>query len=112
MGMASGSLSAEDRNLRQDLIEFLKELTISIQGADDPDKSFKTVKKKYNTRVKGLSESADKAGIKLSNLFKFSEEAFGNGQEMVIIVTEVLMVAKNILSIIKNYYFTSDKKKL
>ena len=89
MGMASGSLSIEDRNLRQDLIEFLKELTISIQGEEDSDKSFKTVKKKYNNRVKGLSEAAGKVGIKLSNLFKFGEEAFGDGQEMVIIVTEL-----------------------
>ena len=115
MGMASGSLSAEDRNLRQDLIEFLKELTISIQGEDDPDKSFKTVKKKYNTRVKGLSESADKAGIKLSNLFKFSEEAFGNGQEMVIIVTELTAnyySAKFISTYGSKEYFEHNKELL
>ena len=35
------------------------------------------------------SEAAGKVGIKLSNLFKFGEEAFGDGQEMVIIVTEL-----------------------
>ena len=89
MRKASGSLSIEERNVRQDLIDYLKELIISIKGEEDPDKAFKIVKKEYNSRVKRLSKTADDAGVRLSNLFKFSEEAFGDGQEMVIIVTEL-----------------------
>ena len=89
MNKSAGSLSAEERDMKQDLIGFLRELTNSIQGEEDPDKAFKTIKKEYNTRVKQLSKAATDAGSELSNVFKFSEEAFGDGQEMVIIVTEL-----------------------
>ena len=89
MNKAAGSLSSEERDMKQDLIGYLKRLTILIQGEEDPDKAFINIKKEYNTRVKQLSKAADDAGDKLSNMFKFSEEAFGDGQEMVIIVTEL-----------------------
>ena len=85
----AGSLSAEDRDLKQATIQFLEELASIVHDENDPGKAFKIVQKEYNTRVKSLSKMADDARAVLSNLFKFSEEAFGEGQEMVIIVTEL-----------------------
>ena len=47
------------------------------------------MKKEYNDRVKDLSKQAQAVKKKLSNMFRFSEEVFGEGQEILIIVTDL-----------------------
>ena len=85
----SGSLAQSDKILRQKTILFLRELSMKISGEEDAESAFKIVKKEYNAKVKALSKSADVVKKKLSNMFLFSEEVFGEGQELLIMVTEL-----------------------
>ena len=47
------------------------------------------LKEDFDKRTKVLKKHAEEAGKKLSNMFKFCEDVFEEGQEMVILVTEL-----------------------
>ena len=51
--------------------------------------AFKLLKAEFDNRTKQLKKQADGAGKQLSNVFKFCEEVFGEGQEILILVTEL-----------------------
>lgn len=86
---SSGALSQADRIRRQKTILFLRDLAMKIAGENDAESAYTIVKKEYNDRVKGLSKQAQAVKKKLSNMFRFSEEVFGEGQEILIIVTDL-----------------------
>jgi len=86
---SSGALSQSDRIRRQKTILFLRELALKIAGENDAESAYTVVKKEYNDRVKDLSKQAQAVKKKLSNMFRFSEEVFGEGQEILIIVTDL-----------------------
>ena len=46
--------------------------------------AFKLLKADFDKQTKALKTAADKAGKQLSNVFRFCEDAFGGGQEMLI----------------------------
>lgn len=85
----SGALSMSDRISRQKTLLFLREMAIKIGYEEDADAAFKLVKKEYNANVKAFSKKTEATKKKLSNMFLFSEDVFGEGQEMLIIVTEL-----------------------
>ena len=85
----SGALSQTDRIRRQKTLAFLREMEIKIGAEEDSESAFKLVKKEYNAKVKALSGQAEAVKKNLSAMFLFSEDAFGEGQEMLIIVTEL-----------------------
>ena len=85
----AGSLSQGEKIRRQKTILFLRDLAIKIMGEKDADAAFNIIKKEYNEKVKALSRHVNDVKTKLSNMFLFSEEAFGEGQEILIIVTEL-----------------------
>ena len=85
----SGALSQNDRIRRQKAIIYLKELEGRISNEDDPEAAFETVKQEYNLKVKKLSKTSENVKKTLSNMFAFSEDVFGEGQELLIIVTEL-----------------------
>lgn len=51
--------------------------------------AFTVLKSDFENRTKSLKKHADETGKKLSNMFRFCEEVFRDGQEMVILVTEL-----------------------
>ena len=51
--------------------------------------AFAVLKKDFDERTKDMKKQADAAGKQLSNLFTFCEEVFGEGQELLILVTEL-----------------------
>lgn len=51
--------------------------------------AFQLLKADFDRRTKALKKMADEAGQKLSHVFRFAEEVFGEGQEMLILVTEL-----------------------
>ena len=51
--------------------------------------AFKQLKATFDKRVKSLEKTIDKASQELSNVFSFCEDVFGDGQEMLILVTEL-----------------------
>lgn len=62
-----------------------------------------------------MTKEAERAGKKLSNLFKFSEDVFGEGQELLILVTELTMnyhAARFISRFGSEEYFKHNKELL
>ena len=90
-GKKSSSVS-EDRQLAlHATIAALKEeqgLLIKESPADGKA-AFAALKKDFDERTKALRKMADGAGKQLSNVFVFCEEAFSEGQEILILVTEL-----------------------
>ena len=70
------------------------------------------VKKDFGNRVKALGKQAEETKTMLNNMFMFSEEVFTEGQELLIIVTE-LTTNLNTASFISRYgceaYFKHNK---
>ena len=55
----------------------------------DAEKAFAEIKKSFDQRVKALKRSTTAAGKTLKNLFAFCDEVFPDGQEILILVTEL-----------------------
>ena len=94
-GKASSSLSAEKRhtlNLTAAAIEEEAAL-IERNGRPTGAEAFALLKKDFDSRVAALKRNAEAAGKKLSNAFAFLEEVFGEGQELLILVTELTINA-------------------
>ena len=80
-GTRAGNLSADARHIAKSTITALERAL-----GDDPAKALKqTIEERRNN----LKEDAAKAGGKLETMFRFCEEAFGDGQEIQILVTEL-----------------------
>lgn len=93
-GKKSGTLSVEAQRLTNHVIAALEDqykLLVNSQVALDGRSAIKMIKADFDRRIADLGREAEKAGKKLSNLFKFSEEVFGEGQEVLILVTELTM---------------------
>ncbi len=73
-------LSREKRRQYDFVIAFLK---------GHADGSFEEIKADYDLLVQELKASAQSAKASLENLFSFAESAWGTGQELLIIVTEL-----------------------
>ena len=90
-GRKASSLS-EDRQLALHgaiaALEAERELLIKNPPADG-QAAFAALKKDFDARTKAMKNQADAAGKQLSNLFTFCEAVFGEGQELLILVTEL-----------------------
>ena len=77
--------------------------------------AFKLLKADFDKQTKALKTAADKAGKQLSNVFRFCEDAFDEGQEMLILVTE-LTISRYAARFISRYgcpeYFAHNKELL
>ena len=85
----SGALSQTERIRRQKTLAFLRDMAALIGSEETADRAYKLVKQEYYSKVKALGKQADEVKSQLSNMFRFSEEVFGEGQEILIIVTEL-----------------------
>ncbi|MCH5196215.1 MAG: AAA family ATPase [Oscillospiraceae bacterium] len=72
-------------------IEALTEQCAAVAEKSPKDSAevFKLLKADFDKRKKALSKSVSQCSNNLSNVFKFCEDAFGDGQEMLILVTEL-----------------------
>ena len=87
----AGTLSQDDLRALHSAIEAL-EAEKAILQKEKPQTAadaFKLLKADFDKRTKALKKTADAAGKKLSNMFIFCEKVFEDGQEMVILVTEL-----------------------
>ena len=85
---ASGRQDAAERiGLR--VIGLLQDQKALVADQYDPNAAFKLLKGDYDREKAELAQLADAAGKQLSNLFGFCEAAFGEGQEMLIVVTQL-----------------------
>jgi hypothetical protein len=94
-GKASSSLSVEKRHTLNHTAAALEEAAALIErnGCPTGAEAFALLKKDFDSRVAALKRNAEAAGKKLSNAFAFLEEVFGEGQELLILVTELTINA-------------------
>ena len=86
-GTKSGSISAEGRREKALLIKLMDKMLPLTQGKIGVE-AFKAVKKEFDKTVKETKKQAQTAESGLSNALLFCEEAFGEGQEILILITE------------------------
>lgn len=90
-GRQSSSMSREDQQTNQQAIAVLEDQRAEIaqKYPGDAAKAFAEIKKSFDQRVKALKRSTTAAGKTLKNLFDFCDEVFPDGQEVLILVTEL-----------------------
>ena len=117
IGLKSYSLSKDDEiSIRKCIneLEALEQL-FSNESPKDGVEAFTLIKKHFDELRKRLKKESDEVGKTLSNVFKFCEESFGEGQEILILVTE-LTINYYSASFISRYgckeYFNHNKELL
>lgn len=63
--------------------------TITQAGNPAGNEAFDLIKKDFNARKASLKKLVKKTDDELENIFTFAEDVFSDGQEMLIIVTEL-----------------------
>ncbi len=85
--LTGGMISRGQENIQRDLIAFMK--ASSVAAASAQDAASEAVRDMFDRRVKEQKKQAAQLGKQLEHLFAFAEDVFGEGQEMLIIVTEL-----------------------
>ena len=87
----AGSLSDRDRRRAKRILRFLEEekRKLFLERGADGQEEFSHLKRAFDRETVSLKEKTGKTGERLSNLFAFVEEAFAEGNEMLILVTEL-----------------------
>ncbi|MBQ1502040.1 MAG: AAA family ATPase [Firmicutes bacterium] len=90
-GIRASSLSPDARYISRSVIAALEQQNVMIakEKPATPAAAFKLIKADYDKRTKELQKLAKETGNKLSQLFVFCEEVFPDGQELLILVTEL-----------------------
>ena len=116
MANISSCLKTEDKLKKE--VEDLRERKrgFEINNVDDrnPEKqAFLHDKKIFDEKVAGFKEKTSLTGRRLSNLFNFVSECFGDGNEMLILITELTVNYSSAKFIAENgceEYYKYDKK--
>jgi hypothetical protein len=90
-GKLASTLSQDDSYALHSAISALEAMipVMRVNQPADGTAAFKLIKSEFDTHTKALKKKAEAAGKQLSNVFTFCEEVFGDGQEMLILVTEL-----------------------
>lgn len=90
-GKLASTLSPDDAYVLKNTVLVLEAMAAeqSEKAITNPTEAFKVIKASFDNITKELKKLADAAGKKLSNAFIFCEEVFGEGQEILILVTEL-----------------------
>ena len=90
-GKLASTLSSDAEFACRSAMAALEDMTAMLKEKTPADgtEAFKLLKAEFDNRTKSLKKQADAAGKQLSNVFLFCEEVFDEGQEMLILVTEL-----------------------
>ena len=90
-GKLASTMSADSEYACRSAIAALEEMTAMLKEKTPADgtAAFKLPKAEFDNRTKALKKQADAAGKQLTNVYIFCEEVFDEGQEMLILVTEL-----------------------
>ena len=89
-GRRAGILSADEQYaLNASIAALEEEKAILVREEPASEAVFTLLKSDFDFRTEKLTALAAEAGKKLSNVFRFCEATFPEGQEMVILVTEL-----------------------
>jgi len=86
---AGGMLSKQEEQIVYELIAFLQKEYEAVENETDNNAAFAHLKADFDAQTKALKKSSTAISKQLDNLFKFMDDAFGEGQEMLILVTEL-----------------------
>jgi len=84
-GRKAGTLSPDECGIIIDEIDALTRQMNLIAGARSGEEAFAVVKQEFDKIISGLKEDARSVRGELSNMFRFCEDAFGEGQELFLI---------------------------
>lgn len=87
----SGSLSSKERRKHKKILGFLEDAKRGAitENAKDSTAVFDLVKADFDAEVAGMKKDTARCQDELDNLFAFTDEAFSEGNEMLILVTEL-----------------------
>ena len=87
----AGQLTKEDRDLRQRELNALEDYRQRLlrEGLSAPAEAMDAVRAWFGEEVERRGTLASETGGRFDNAFRFLEQTFGQGQELVIFVTEV-----------------------
>ena len=90
-GKLASTISADNEFACRSAMAALENMNAMLKEKvpSDGTEAFKLLKAEFDKRTKTLKKQADAAGKQLSNVFLFCEEVFDEGQEMLILVTEL-----------------------
>ena len=86
-----------------------------VEGVENNDTSFELIRRDYEQKVAAHTKRVEITKNNIENVFKFVEEVFGEGQEMVILVAELTTryaAAKFISTFGSDSYFKHNKEVL
>jgi len=88
---AAGSISDKDKKLNKAVIKFMEDTVRMVSTGDfnTGAEMFAAIKAKYDEKVATYKNNTLVLKDKLHNLFVFTEDVFGNGNEMLILMTEL-----------------------
>lgn len=114
-GKKSGSLSPEKQKLMLKLISILENNMKPIVAGKNGSEAFLALKDEFDKIVKSLTKASKEASNKMDNAFIFCGEVFTEGQELLILVTELtanIHTAKFISKFGCKEYFKHNKELL
>lgn len=93
--LKAGTLSGEDKKKHRAIIRFLEEgeKQLRLQGVKTAQEGFMLLKSAFDKEVATMKEENARIQEMLHNVFAFSEEAFMDGNEMIVLVTELTVNA-------------------
>lgn len=93
--LSAGALSAEERQAGKIIVRFLRDCAKGIltEGIQDGREAFTFVKKRYDGLVAEYQEETEREQERLHHLFVFVEDTFGEGNEMLLLMTECTVQA-------------------
>ena len=91
MAQMAGSLSEAEKRKSRRTIRFLEEAKkqLIMEGVSDGKEAFSFLKKEFDLAAADLKRRTADTKRRLENLFTFAENAFAEGNEMLILVTEL-----------------------
>lgn len=88
-GKKASSISYEKQRVLLRIISVLEKEKLSISDSDDKETAFNKLKSSFAYMISSAKAQSEISGKKLSNAFKFLEDVFSEGQEILIFVTEL-----------------------
>jgi len=86
---AANSLSSDQKREYRDAIILLQEYKTICDKEHEQKKQFPLIKKRFDTQARRHQSYVKKVQQQLEKAFDFLEQAWGNGQEMILFMTEL-----------------------
>ena len=111
----SSSMSRDKQTAMLGKISALDDVAKAILEGDRAEDPYKYIKKYYDAKLASLKKEIEKTKKSLANAFNFLEKVFGDGQEILVFVTELTLSQNTAQFISKNgcdEYYAHNKQLL